>query len=1044
MMRCFYQFVVGWVLFSSALHLSGQEAVFYFHRLTNKQHLTSQKFNYYIFKDSQGFVWISSVDGLNRYDGKAIKPYLPIDSDPFSLTESNIHSMFFEDKASQLWFSTSQAIQCYDRNNDNFKRYYIKSKSGANLTGEYQLLYLDTLKNQLWLKVENQLFIKSTKDKNYQYNVGNFEMSHKTKLEPGKNPSEHFLISYKKDSLCIVSFINGKKSALYTYSLKKNNAENRALSHYTENAQQIWVGTEQGLYHVNLNNKTVKSYNNKFKNTHVTGIVGIAPLGKDSLIVATREMGIYCFNKKSGNFIKKIYTDEEGTVIPFEPQIDRIYLDEDQTLWISTNGQGVYFTNLNKKKFTSLLQHQADVPNEQYHVLAMTEDNKGSIWCLTSAGISVVSFARSNGVPRVEASWADLPFKKEHPFYIFCDRSNRIWVTASSGVFVRTPETKTFVEVPIHKDVKLQKLGFTFIKQLSNDKILVSSQANGVFEIVENNGQFVIKRFKPLDHLSGEFTWIFEDSDGDVYFCNTTKGIYIFHQERDWLSRDTLLSLKQMVSAIIEDNNQKNLWVATAQSLYKLEHSSAGYSLRQDTVFNIPASVNGLLQDNQGDLWISTNNSGIIRYTPGQKNWRMYTQMEGLQSSEFNLWSFIKTRRRLFGFGGINGVNFFYPSDIKNIKIKAKPIITEILINDKPANNLSCDEEPVKNTSLIKKLVLPYRRNTLSFRFAALEYSDPNANQFRYQLSKVDKTFVYRENEDFARYPDLRPGNYTFEVQATNSDGEWSDQVVKLEIRIDPPWWRTWWATILFFLTGLGFVILIYQARIKQIQQNEAYHRKEAEYKQLIAETETAVLRLQMDPHFIFNSMNSINSYLLNKSVDTASDYLTRFANLMRMILKLAEKPFITITGEIEILERYLKVEAMRLEKKFTYHFAVDPELDPDEVELPTMILQPFVENAIWHGISPKEGEGHIAIRFWQKTPYLYCSIEDNGVGRAAAKSKTLQSEKHESKALSITERRLKLLDNGDGLVGSFEMLDLYSETGVAMGTKVVLELPIR
>lgn len=710
MMRCCQQILMVLLFIGSVLNLRGQEVVFYFHRLTNKQHLTSQKFNYYILKDSQGFVWISSVDGLNRYDGRVIKPYLPIDSDSLSLTESNIHSMFFEDKESRIWFSTSQAIQCYNRKADNFCRDYVKSKKGTIITGEYQVLYLDTLKNQLWLKVGNQLFIKSITDKNYQYYVGNFEMSHRSKLEPGKNPSEHFLITYKKDSLRIFSFFNGKKSAVHGYSLKKNNIANDVLSHYTEDAQQIWVGTEQGLYYIHLKNKTVNQYNNHFNNTKITGIVGVVPLGKDSLIIATREMGIYYFNKKSGNFIKKLYTDDEGTIVPFEPQIERIYLDQDQTLWISTIGQGVYFTNLNKKKFTALLQHQVDAPKGQYHILAMAEDNTGKIWCLTSAGISVLSFPRSNGLPRIEEHWTNLPFTNKYPFYIFCDRNNRIWVTASSGVFVRMPETKTFVEVPIDKDVKLQKFGFTFINQLSNDKILVSSQSNGVFEITENSGQFFIKRFKPLDHLSGEFTWIFEDSDGDVYFCNTSKGIYVFHQDKGILIPDTLLLLKQMVNAIIEDNNQKQLWVATSQSLYKLEHSDSNYSLHQDTVLNLPASFNGLLQHNQGELWISTNNSGIIRYMPGQKNWRIYTQVEGLQSSEFNLWSFIKTRKRLFGFGGINGVNFFYPSDITNIKIKAKPIITEILINDKPASNLSCEEEePVKNTGLIKKLVLPYR-----------------------------------------------------------------------------------------------------------------------------------------------------------------------------------------------------------------------------------------------------------------------------------------------------------------------------------------------
>lgn len=252
-------------------------------------------------------------------------------------------------------------------------------------------------------------------------------------------------------------------------------------------------------------------------------------------------------------------------------------------------------------------------------------------------------------------------------------------------------------------------------------------------------------------------------------------------------------------------------------------------------------------------------------------------------------------------------------------------------------------------------------------------------------------------------------------------------------------------------MAGLGLIYTYYRYRIAQIRKEETFKRKEAEflqkeaeYKQLVAETETAVLRLQMNPHFIFNSMNSINSYILKKDVNTASDYLNRFARLMRMILKFAAKPLIAVSDEIELLELYLETEAMRFEKKFSYDFELKNDLDPDEFMIPTMILQPFVENAIWHGISGMQnGEGLIKICFWQENESLFASVADNGIGRAASREISQKAKTHESKALSITEHRLQLLEKKNGMEASFEVHDLLDPDQNPAGTKIVLQVPL-
>lgn len=189
--------------------------------------------------------------------------------------------------------------------------------------------------------------------------------------------------------------------------------------------------------------------------------------------------------------------------------------------------------------------------------------------------------------------------------------------------------------------------------------------------------------------------------------------------------------------------------------------------------------------------------------------------------------------------------------------------------------------------------------------------------------------------------------------------------------------------------------------------------------------------------------MNSINAYILNKDIDTAGDYLNRFAKLMRMILDFAKKTYITLYDEIQLLEQYLLTEAMRFEGQFSYSFEVDDSIDQDDVIVPTMILQPFVENAVWHGLSQKKGDGCVKIGFKIEEESLVCSVEDNGIGREAAGRVKNRSPVHESKALAITRHRLELLKAKTGARADCEIIDLKDAHGQASGTKVLLHLPL-
>ncbi len=215
--------------------------------------------------------------------------------------------------------------------------------------------------------------------------------------------------------------------------------------------------------------------------------------------------------------------------------------------------------------------------------------------------------------------------------------------------------------------------------------------------------------------------------------------------------------------------------------------------------------------------------------------------------------------------------------------------------------------------------------------------------------------------------------------------------------------------------------------------------------KQQMADIEMQALRAQMNPHFIFNCLNSINWYIVKSDQATASLYLTRFAKLIRLILDNSNSKTVTLTNEIEALRLYIEMETIRFEKQFTYTITIEDNVQPDHVYVPPLIIQPYVENAIWHGLLHKESPGHLSVHIERKTPTLLeCIIEDNGVGRAAAKElKSKSASPGKSLGMKFTESRLALLNKHSNWEASVDIFDLEYDSGEPAGTKVVIKIPI-
>jgi LytS/YehU family sensor histidine kinase len=278
-------------------------------------------------------------------------------------------------------------------------------------------------------------------------------------------------------------------------------------------------------------------------------------------------------------------------------------------------------------------------------------------------------------------------------------------------------------------------------------------------------------------------------------------------------------------------------------------------------------------------------------------------------------------------------------------------------------------------------------------------------------------------------------------------------------INISPAFWNTWWFRIVaaIFVLSIFYLVIRYRTQQKfklQLEKSEkesqlALERLEnskqlAELQQQKTEMEMQALRAQMNPHFIFNSLNSINRFILQNNREQASEFLTKFSKLVRMILQNSQASSITLDSELESLGLYLNLEALRFNYHFDYKISVPKDMDISALHVPPLILQPYVENAIWHGLMHKEEKGQLEIDVSEEDDHIYFKVTDNGIGRKRASELSSKSAtKHKSMGLKITAHRIAMLQNSNGSESPVKINDLVNPDGTAAGTEVIIKMPV-
>jgi ligand-binding sensor domain-containing protein len=583
------------------------------------------------------------------------------------------------------------------------------------------------------------------------------------------------------------------------------------------------------------------------------------------------------------------------------------------------------------------------------------------------------------------------------------------------------------------------------IKKLSNGKLILG------FDL------FLYKQDKTGSYVNYEFPIKEVDEiTPDTLLVGIGRNV-IRVREKDLTILDTVFPYRS--TAVKYYNN--DYYIGTVSGLYVAGRHKPVRFLG-DSHPSLRYRVSSFAQSSDGSLWVATYGGGIVGIKHGQIIGHL-TSKQGLSSDICRSLFAYKNFLWVGTDKGLNKIDISspaYPIDRYSMADGLPSNIINAIYVDSlhvyvgsPAGLTYFDEREVSDFSrcdlrildiavsgqsqlLQSTYELGYNDNNLRIEFAGISFKSAGDILYRYRLKGLKDSWD-STRQNVLEYPSLPSGQYQLELQAINKFGVLSNSVI-IPFFIDTPFWQTWWFNLMLVGLTIGLTAALVTWRFNIVRRRE---REKVGLQQKINELEQMALLSQMNPHFIFNCLNSIQSFIINNDLETTNEYLTEFAHLIRQTMDCAEKGTISIGHEIKYLSRYIELEKMRFGHSFDYSISVDEVIDTDNIHLPSMILQPYVENSIRHGLRHKtDGRGMIDIKFQQQGEQLLCIVDDNGIGRL--KARQLRSHMHveyQSKGMTLAAERVKALNRQYNEFVAIEVIDKADGEKTPTGTRIVV-----
>jgi len=808
-----YNRLILWmILIGGYCYSNAQELQLSFHHLTEENGLTKSS-KYFLSKDKKGYVWIGSEDGLLRFDGLKITRYQNEVNDPSSLIDNVITSKCFEDREGNLWFTSSTAISCYRRKQNDFVSFSNSIKSE-----NYHAFYLDK-ENKLWLRIGD-----GDNGALYAFDLGTQSFEQHLPLRGEQctaiTNQEGALIQIISTSLSekpgllwtdLTTSNTEFVEFLYTSDGRRSPFSSPTRSVFIDSENIAWVGLYNGLgkYKVGSSKGILERKRNQDIDADIGFVSGIVELNTNYLIVAAYS-GLLLFDKRSFTFSHQFRYESNH---PYSLKLkapNNLFLDRDSTLWLSGAYQEIAFSSLLKNRFSKLVETSGSF------ITTMAEDPKGNIWCGTlDSGIYVYnqqkeflfrSFKLKN--PTHPQGYTDI---KPLDFFIG-QNQNQWWGNLQSTYLLWNDVTKMFeFDMAYFLGVGgMSSAQINYNYALSNGTHLIA-KGSEIFELKLTKEKVDTVFWHNLKYLHlQKIEIIFEDRNKNVYLGDEQGRLIILKIDNQQIKKIADIADAGIITAFKQDEKRNIVWVTSSKGLGKIDPKTFEFYKLHELEDQFPKeALNGIALDRSNQLWLLGNN-GLIRYHPETKAFHRFGTSDGLLSPVFNKNTCVTAS--LTGeiwLGGKNGVNIFRPEDIKLLNTKPKIQLSQLMVNDEIYHTEG-------NLNEQEKLSFTYDQNTLSFEFVGLDYSDPGANRFSCQLVGYDQEPIELGSRNFIRYGNLPAGNYSFKVWGSNSDGIFNEVALEKKITIIPPFHQTWWFYLLCTLTITGIIYTVLKYRIEQ------------------------------------------------------------------------------------------------------------------------------------------------------------------------------------------------------------------------------------
>lgn len=953
--------------------------------------------------EANELLYIGAKNGMSVFDGRVFKNY-------FVSKEKNIPITAFHWYDGILLVGTS--IGVFEFDGEQFK--YSQKYNGTKKRKIF-CFYKDS-KNRLWIGTRNGAFLYEAENEKVFGTKDGFTAGEVTGIcedQKGKIWLSSYTGVYVFDARGNDKIGQGK----YFANL---NSKDGIVSNYLndvvcDKSGQIWLASQDnGISVWSPEDSTITQLNAE------TGLCNnnVRVMLEDSwgsIWIATSGGGV-C--KYAGQQFLHINISDR----PADNLVYSLCQDTSGSMWFSAADDGIV-----RLDSAGLTKFGAKEGFTNSKTKAMLRDSKGRLWF----GTNDDGLACFNGV-----SFEFLKYKNRIlgrlTKDIIEDETGNIWLASSSeGVYKINPGDST---------IRIQQVNVDTL--ILNDSLVIRS------DTLFKDSIIFIYQVEKIAALNKNINALHFDRIGRLWFATRLEGIG-YYNENGRVMYDKSIGLPANDIRSITEDEKGHLWIGTAG--YGIARISIYADSLDVRVYNendglSSGNVYLMTFDDNGDLWVGCGR-GVDRISLDEEQHfkliKSYGKTDGFLGVETCQNAVIKDREGNLWFGTIDGVTKFLPGTKTINLIPPKLQIIGVELANEPFES-TVFSEWIDNHNIFKEdLTLPYNKNKLSFDFLGINLSNPQKVAYEWMLEGSDQDWSKRSAKNSITYSSLPPGEYIFKVRAYNEDLIPNDPPLQMSFCILSPIWQRWW-----FITGCilllsGIIGLFFRSRLNKIRRKAKAQQDRLEMEKNLIQLEQKALQLQMNPHFIFNALNTVQSLFMNKEQNAARQLLSKFAKLMRSILENSRTQRIPLQKEIDLLDNYLAIEQFSRPGKFDYQIVVDPALDPEEVNIPPMMIQPFVENAIIHGVNHLKSGGLIELNFQKEKDQLLCTVRDNGVGRIAAeKLKEQNARKHKSIALEVTKERLEFLNQSNSNK-SLIIRDLNENNGRDTGTEVLIRLPL-